>query len=131
MPGDRHRAHLNRRENVTEIARPTQMSDTHRAVMDEYLGSMRRVSEDFVEAYRAQTEVLRKFTAEVEAVMADKDLPDNLRRSLKKVAEQADRGGTAEETAPTSRPSPPQKDHRTPTVRQGRSPDDLFNARVH
>lgn len=116
---------------MTETARPTQMSDKHRAVMDEYLGSMRQASEDFVEAYRAQTEVLRKFTAEVEAVMADKDLPDNLRRGLEKVAEQADRGGSAEGTAPTSRPSPPQTDHRTPPVRQGRSPDDLFNARVH
>lgn len=103
---------------VSETARPTQMSDAHRAVMDEYLESMRRASEDFVEAYRAQTEVLRKFTAEVEAVMADKDLPDTLRRSLEKVAGQADRDGTAE--AP----------HRMPPARQGRSPDDLFNARV-
>jgi hypothetical protein len=50
--------------------------------------------------------------------MADKDLPDTLRRSLEKVAGQADRDGNAE--AP----------HRTPPVRQGRSPDDLFNARV-
>lgn len=108
---------------VSETARPTQMSDAHRAVMDEYLGSMRRASEDFVEAYRAQTEVLRKFTAEVESVMADKDLPDTLRRNLEKVAGQADRDGSAEVSAPVA--------HRTPPVRQGRSPDDLFNARVH
>lgn len=116
---------------MTETARPTQMSDAHRAVMDEYLGSMRRASEDFVEAYRARTDVLRKFTAEVEAVMADQDLPDNLRRGLEKVAEQADGDTGAGEPTPASRPSPPQTDHRTPPVRQGRSPDDLFNARIH
>lgn len=116
---------------MTETARPTQMSDAHRAVMDEYLGSMRRASEDFVEAYRAQTDVLRRFTAEVEAVMADKDLPDNLRRGLEKVAEQSGGDTGAGEPVPASRPSPPQTDHRTPPVRQGRSPDDLFNARIH
>lgn len=115
---------------MTETAQPAPMRDAHRAVMDEYLGRMRQASEDFVDAYRAQTEVLRRFTAEVEAVLADKDLPDSLRRGVEKVVEQADLDGGADESAPASRPSPPQTIHQTPPVRQGRSPDDLFNARV-
>ncbi len=122
---------------MTDTARTPRMSDAHRAVMEDYLGEMRQVSADFIEAYRAQTEVLRKLTAEVEAAMADKDWPENLRRRVEELAERAgasagtgpsDPAGAGAVGVPRAHEGDPA--HRAPQSRQGRSADTPFNTRT-
>lgn len=44
----------------------TGMKDTHRAAVEEYLGTVRAVSEEFAEAFRSQTEALRNLTEHLE-----------------------------------------------------------------
>lgn len=44
--------------------RPT-MSAAHRTAVEEYLGTVRAVSEEFAEAFRSQTETLRALTEQL------------------------------------------------------------------
>lgn len=87
----------------------------HQAALDSYLGSVRRVSEEFLDAYRTQTEALRTATEEIHAMMADKDWPDKARAAL--AAAEADGRDAAPPSASRDR------------TRSGRSASDFFNER--